>query len=552
MAVDVVWVTYCPDTIARGYWDQGLLEDLFAGKWGVPGFREFRHHESFDYVEPGNGAVVVVPARHNATYIEKINEDISALSWVVMILTGDEESVFDWKALKHPNMRVWIMSPRPGLHPHDASMQYIGSGYPPHTRRCLSESFAKERTSDLFFSGQDTHSRRHDCLSTLRDLENDGWAVSAEGTEGFTQGLTNEVYFSKLSTTKLAPCPSGPVSVDSFRLYEALEAGVVPVADGKTPNGDMREHWSMVFGENPPFPIVDEWSELRNCTALVGPWKSYANTIGSWWERKKRSLALRLNSDLDWVGAPCIEAGLREKISVVMVTSPISSHPNMDVFEETLNSVRNRLPDVEVFVLCDGVRMEQEHYRERYEEYVNRLLWKAKNEWTNVYPVVFDSHHHQANMVRSLFDMELVRTPYMLFMEHDTPLDGEIPWERCVGFLKSGRAEVIRFHHEAVVPDEHWHLYPDGREPIKWMETPFLRTIQWSQRPHLADVGFYKSIISKNFSPLANTMIEDTMHGVAQSPEFAGRIYVYYPPGNCKRSLHLDGRGSDPKFEMRP
>lgn len=550
--INVVWKTYQPDTIARGYWDQGLLEDLFDGKWPVPGFREFRHSESFDYVEPGDGAVVVVPARHNVDHVAKLNADIAGLPWVVLILTGDEESVFDWRAVVHPNMRKWVMSPTPGLHPHDASMQYLGSGYPPHARECLSGSFAMPRDLDVFFSGQDTHQRRHDCIEEITVQFPYAGTAYVNGTEGFTQGLEKCEYFRYMATTKLAPCPSGPVSVDSFRVYEALESGAIPIADAKTPSKDMREHWSMVFGENPPFPVVDDWSELRHVLALKDRWKSYANMVGSWWERKKRDLALRLTQDLDWVGAPAAGRGLREKVSVVMVTSPIHEHPNMDVFMETFNSIRSRLPDVEIFVLCDGVRMEQEHYRGQYEEYVNRLLWYARNEWRGVYPIVFDKHRHQANMVRDLFDMDLIKTPYLLFVEHDTPLDGEIPWEKCLGFMKSGKADVVRFHHEAVVPDEHWHLYPEGREPIKWMSTPFLRTIQWSQRPHLAGVEFYKGIIKDNFSPLSSTMIEDTMHGVAQDPSFGGRIYVYYPPGNCRRSGHLDGRGEDPKFEMTP
>ena len=33
----------------------------------------------------------------------------------------------------------------------------------------------------------------------------------------------------------MIPCPSGPATPDSFRLWEALEAGCVPIADGYAP-----------------------------------------------------------------------------------------------------------------------------------------------------------------------------------------------------------------------------------------------------------------------------------------------------------------------------
>lgn len=546
MSVTVVWKTYQPETIARGYWDQGMIEDLFAGRWNVPHFRTFNHVEDFSEVPPGEGAVVVVPARHNAGHIDKLNHDLRKLGWVVLILTGDEESAFDWTAVEHKNLRMWLMSPKPGLHPQDARMQYLGSGYPPQAREHLRNTYDVPRDRAFFFSGQDTHARRHECLEVLGEYT----GQVANATEGFTQGLPHNEYYEGLAGAMLAPCPSGPVSVDSFRLYEALEAGCVPVADAKTPTVEMRDHWRMVFGEDPKFPIVDEWTDFRDLMNADYSWKKNGNRMGSWWEKKKRDLALRLNSDLDWVGAPGGPPSMRDIISVVMVTSPIASHPSLDIIQETLNSVRSRLPDSEIFILCDGVRPEQEPYTDRYNEYVSRLLWKARNEWSNVYPVVYDSHKHQAAMVIEFLHRETIKTPLMLFMEHDTPLVGEIPWEVCADFIQEDQTDLVRFHHEAVVPNDHWYLYPDGKEPIEWGGVPFIRTIQWSQRPHLASVTFYRKILEKYFSPFSRTMIEDTMHGAAQDPDFDGTLYIYYPPGDCKRSTHTDGRGNDPKYEM--
>jgi len=48
-------------------------------------------------------------------------------------------------------------------------------------------------------------------------------------------------------------------------------------------------------------------------------------------------------------------------------------------------------------------------------------------------------------------------------------------------------------------------------------------------------------------------MIEDTMHGVVANGDWdQHRIAIYSGPKTLERSYHLDGRGTAPKYEMRP
>ena len=50
-------------------------------------------------------------------------------------------------------------------------------------------------------------------------------------SEGFSQGIAQDAYYKTLAATKVAPCPSGPITVDSMRVCEALQLGAVPVID---------------------------------------------------------------------------------------------------------------------------------------------------------------------------------------------------------------------------------------------------------------------------------------------------------------------------------
>ena len=238
-------------------------------------------------------------------------------------------------------------------------------------------------------------------------------------------------------------------------------------------------------------------------------------------------------------------------ITVVTPVSPIPSHPDPKVLLQTIDSVRHHLPDSEIILTFDGVRAEQEHRRADYEEFIRRTLWLADHHYGNIVPFVFDEHLHQVGMMRAVIDE--IDTPMLMYVEQDTPLvvDREIDFDLVTKFISSCRSDLVRFHHEAQIPDEHQPMM-HGMEP----DLPFMRTSQWSQRPHVAFVPFYRRVLD-NFKPWAKCFIEDKMHGVCDEAYkingMAGwqdwRLHIYAPEGSICRSWHTDGRGGDPKFE---
>lgn len=237
-------------------------------------------------------------------------------------------------------------------------------------------------------------------------------------------------------------------------------------------------------------------------------------------------------------------------ITAVVPTSPIPAHPDTGILEETLDSIRGHLPDTEIVLTFDGVRPEQQDRKPDYEEYVRRALWLADKKYGQVCPLVFDQHLHQTGMMRAA--LPEVRTPLLLYVEHDTPLVDElINWGAITDFIMSGCSNVVRLHHEAVIPDAHQHMM-HGTEGVE-----FLRTSQWSQRPHIASLVYYQKVMDAHFSPNACSFIEDKMHGVLDEAfnidGMAGwdrhRVHIYAPPGSMKRSYHLDGRAGGAKFD---
>lgn len=540
--IPVIWFDHpAPGkNISRGYWDQGTLEAYFAGTLWRHGLH-FEHRHDFGV----DGAVVVIPARFHAEHVDLINAELARLRWCVVILSSDEESLFPADRIEHPNCVVWVSTPHPGKYRGD---RVLGHYLPPHAPALIGDAEHENRPLDWFFSGQTTHIRRDQMWRALKRCHN------GEGhrTPGFTQGMDPADYYGRMAAAKIIPCPSGPATPDSFRLWEALEAGCVPVADAVAPAMPDPGYWRQ-FGDV-PFPQVQHWDELRaTMQDLVNDWPWRSVECFAWWQQHKRRLAKRLTNDITTLSGVEPDRVPGDDITVIIPTSVIPSHPSLVVIAATLDSIRERLPNSEIVITCDGVRDELAHRTDDYLLYLRRLLC-ATNRWPNVVPVVRRTHGHQGNTTRTALDF--VDTPLVLFVEHDTPLIGDIPFPELSAAIASDVARVIRLHHEAQILDVHRHLMLDER-PRDVCGAPMIRTRQWSQRPHLASAHFYRWMIGRYFGPESRTMIEDVMHGVVdhavhcrgEAGWMEWRLWIYHPDGDMKRSGHIDGREGDPKFE---
>jgi hypothetical protein len=563
--IPVVWLSLHDDILARGYWDQGLIEDILdRSAWRPVAALGYEHYEVHGQREWPDlpGGVLIVPARHHAADVDWIVERLAAWAWVLVILCGDEDAEFPLAALTHPNMRVWVMTPDEDRH-GELPDRRIGTSYPPDTPEILAgfDSEAMSRPFDWYFAGQVTHERREVCVSMFSQQAQD--RGEAHPSDGFTRGLSRPEYLRGLAATRIAPCPSGPCSPDTMRLWEALEAGALPIADLATPKGNRIGFWSYLLDLDEtavPFPTILAWGVVpRLYDDWLARWPENANRASAWWQGYKRTMAYWLDDDVRALARALLPGDepdtLAERITVIITTSPCLAHPSIDPILQTIRSIRRQpgFADVEIIVAADGVRPEQERLRPRYDEYLRRLLWQLNIHEHNVVPLLAETWGHQANTTRAALD--LVRTDLMLFVEHDTPLVGVIDWTGLVARLDDD-AYAVRFYHEASIHPDHAHLMLDE---IPSGDPPLVRTVQWSQRPHLARVSLYRRILDAYFSRDSRTMIEDVMHGVVavnwQEYGEVGwgqfRLFVYVPDTpEIKRSTHLDTRGDEPKYAM--
>lgn len=550
--IDVIFLSLNPDTPPRGYWDMGMIEDIFSKKMWQPanGF-DYRVREATGVLPKTKGAVIVFPARAQVDYINDLNAQLKRLKWVVLILTGDEESVFPVEQIKHNNIRIWVQEPRKGRHDKHRK---LGTGYSTEVGKVdVAEQIDKDL--DYFFSGQVTHKRRTDMIEQLDNMTGGEYLA----TEGFTQGFEPAEYFKLMQRAKTAPAPSGPETPNSFRLFEALEAGAVPIADTRVIKQDFPDdYWTWFFDEEPPFPVLTEYEQLPGYIAdSIRDYPRLNNRVVSWWIKYKRSLCYTLVDDLNAVGAiNKHDARLADKLTVLVPTSVMPSCPDTRIIEQTIDSVRELYPVCEIIITIDGLRKEQEDRRQDYEEYIQNLIWLCRYKWRNTLPIIFEENTHQVGMARVA--LQEVKTPFILYVEHDTPIVTDEPIEtlNILHTLETGELNMVRLHFEAVIPKEHTSMMLD-KEPKIIQGCPIIRTAQWSQRPHFSTKAFYEHITRTYFSENAKTFYEDLLHGKVledwlhnrEQGWFNWRVGIYAPAGNYKRSYHIDGREGTEKYD---
>lgn len=76
------------------------------------------------------------------------------------------------------------------------------------------------------------------------------------------------------------PAPHGWFVIDSFRVTEALEAGCIPIVETS-------DYWTKLYGEVPPFPQINNWSQapgmIRNLLANPAELEALRLRCHSWW-----------------------------------------------------------------------------------------------------------------------------------------------------------------------------------------------------------------------------------------------------------------------------
>ena len=132
------------------------------------------------------------------------------------------------------------------------------------------------------FLGTPHKSSRHDLLFQLSDIE----PSFSYKTKKFNKKIIevskmNEI----LISTEFIPCPNGFMHPETYRLYEALECGCIPIVE------NAYKYYDRLFPNN-PFLKVDRWIEAK---PIIREWgdgkiKKKREECRTWWNLYKNQL----------------------------------------------------------------------------------------------------------------------------------------------------------------------------------------------------------------------------------------------------------------------
>lgn len=274
----VIWYGAC-----RGNWDHGLMMEIFG-----------KHPDKFQQVNVSTDptvwlgimkAIVIVSGKPNVLELRHWLEEYVHSG--IVILTSEEDSYFDWKAAIPAHMEVWTQYYSPNKSEIKTRL-LLG---PPSRIKDYKINKHLPKKYLWSFVGQVQNPFRQQCVDVLKTLP-DGFLHIAEAFGGEKNGIEYQEYLDIMCQSHYVICPAGSMCVDSFRLYEAMECGAVPITDRRAPRDpDGFNYWHHVIGGMPPIAQVINWQQLPGFLEYKNPSEDYLN---AWWYIYKHEFETKL------------------------------------------------------------------------------------------------------------------------------------------------------------------------------------------------------------------------------------------------------------------
>jgi hypothetical protein len=150
----------------------------------------------------------------------------------------------------------------------------------------------KERKLLWSFIGETSKSSRPEMLRAFAPLEPQLVRNTEPGTH---QPLPRLDYQQSLLDSVFIPCPMGNVSLETFRIYEALECGAIPLLERRV----FFHYFAGLFGDH-PLPVFTHWRQAAEFAVSIRNDSPALSRLQQqcidWWRDYKATLGARIES----------------------------------------------------------------------------------------------------------------------------------------------------------------------------------------------------------------------------------------------------------------
>ena len=262
-AVDSKWGIYHKNNSDK--WIYFILEKI-----------KFKIIESEKELESGDVLVVIDSSIEKKDKLYKRLKLICSKMFLIHL--GDEAGSFNLNSIYDNFHFVWrtFCSNKYFTNKH---VKCLAIGYKSGTFYKKQEDGRKYKWA---FIGTPHKSSRHDLLFQFFDLK----PFFCHKTKKFDEKIISVDEMSNVfSSTEFVPCPNGFFHPETYRLYEALECGCVPIVE------NAYKYYERLFPNN-PFIKVDKWIEAKS---VIKNWeddqiKKKQKECKTWWDGYKINL----------------------------------------------------------------------------------------------------------------------------------------------------------------------------------------------------------------------------------------------------------------------
>ena len=199
-------------------------------------------------------------------------------SKIFLIHLGDETGIYDLSPVYGNCNHVWRTFCT-GRYFNNKKVDCIAVGYKSGVE--INKKDLKRKYKWAFI-GTPHKSSRHDLLFQLSSIQ----PSFSYKTEKFHKKIMDtEEMTQVLSQTSFLPCPNGFVHPETYRLYEALESGCIPIVE------NAYKYYDRLFPDN-PFLKIDKWIEAKE---IINKWTEQkiikkSEECNFWWNKYKEKL----------------------------------------------------------------------------------------------------------------------------------------------------------------------------------------------------------------------------------------------------------------------
>ncbi len=260
-----------------GVFEEEWIRFLFSG-WNLAE----RRIPDLDPLEE-NSLLVLSSNAHPLDRLDRaFLRKVSSLNRIGLFHLSDEWFCGGYEVYRHFRFILRNYHARLFAHP---GICVVPLGWTNGTKKKEEADLASRRRSIWTFAGN-RNWVRHQMVAELARLVPNRVQLSQPGG---CPSLPREEYVSWLRDAAFCPCPMGNVVLETFRVYEALEAGCIPIVEHRFGF----DYFRSLLGEN-PLPSVRSWREgasfMQRLASDPGSLDACQGEIRQWWRFYKAKL----------------------------------------------------------------------------------------------------------------------------------------------------------------------------------------------------------------------------------------------------------------------